>query len=159
MNQCRCPRQIIPGMESARADARESPGRHWGRGTAAGSAPARRLAPDRRAPPRRPNSMSKIHIVRQHTLSLEDARAEVERIAQRVESELGADYAWDGDTLSFARSGISGHITVTEDALDLTIRLGLLLSALKGQIEEQIASKVDETLAARGAVPPPEDTD
>ncbi|WP_200235658.1 polyhydroxyalkanoic acid system family protein [Thiohalocapsa halophila] len=103
--------------------------------------------------------MSKIHIVRQHTLSLEDARAEVERIAQRVESELGADYAWDGDTLSFARSGISGHITVTEDALDLTIRLGLLLSALKGQIEEQIASKVDETLAARGAVPPPEDTD
>jgi putative polyhydroxyalkanoate system protein len=103
--------------------------------------------------------MSKIHIVRRHTLSLDDARAEVERIAQRVESEFGADYAWDGDTLSFARSGISGHITVTEDALDLTVRVGLLLSAVKGQIEEQIAAKVDETLAARGAAPPAEESD
>jgi putative polyhydroxyalkanoic acid system protein len=103
--------------------------------------------------------MSKIHIVRRHTLSLKDARAEVERIAQRVEREFGADYAWDGDTLNFARSGISGRITVTEEALDLTVRLGLLLSALKGQIEEQIVIKVDETLAARGALPPPEKAD
>lgn len=101
--------------------------------------------------------MSKIHIVRRHTLSLEEARAEVERIAQRVESEFGAHYAWEGDTLSFARSGISGHIIVSEEALDLTVRLGLLLSAMRGQIEQQIAAKVDETLAARGALPPTED--
>jgi putative polyhydroxyalkanoate system protein len=98
--------------------------------------------------------MSKIHIVRRHTLSLDDARAEVERIAQRVESEFGAEYAWDGDTLNFSRSGVHGHITVTEEALDLEIRLGLLLSAIKGQIEQQIAAKVDETLAERGALPP-----
>ncbi len=97
--------------------------------------------------------MSKIRIIRSHTLSVEDARAEVERIAQRVQRELGADYAWDGDTLSFARSGVSGHITVTAEVLDLTVRLGLLLSVMKGQIEEQIAAKVDETLAARGAAP------
>jgi putative polyhydroxyalkanoate system protein len=101
--------------------------------------------------------MSKIHIVRRHTLSLNDAKAEVERIAKRMEDEFGADYAWDGDTLCFARSGVSGHIIVTGDALDLTVRLGLLLSAMKGQIEQQIAAKVDETLAARGAVPPIED--
>jgi putative polyhydroxyalkanoate system protein len=101
--------------------------------------------------------MSKIHIVRRHTLSLHDARAEVERIAQRMEHEFGADYAWDGDTLCFARSGVSGHITVTSEQLDLTVRLGLLLSAMKGQIEQQIAAKVDETLAARGAVPPADD--
>jgi putative polyhydroxyalkanoate system protein len=101
--------------------------------------------------------MSKIHIVRRHTLSLQDAKAEVERIAQRIESDYGAEYAWDGDTLCFARSGVSGHITVSDESLDLTVRLGLLLSAIAGQIEQQITAKVDETLAARGAAPPPDD--
>jgi putative polyhydroxyalkanoate system protein len=98
--------------------------------------------------------MSKIHIVRQHTLSLESARAEVERIAERVDQELGADYAWEGDTLVFSRSGVSGQITVTEHALDLEIRLGLLLSAMKGQIAHRIEAKVDETLARHGAAVP-----
>jgi putative polyhydroxyalkanoate system protein len=103
--------------------------------------------------------MSIIHIVRQHTLTLVEAKAEVERIAERVDSEFGADYAWDGDTLSFWRSGVSGQITVTEEALDLSIKLGLLLTAVKGQIERQIADKVDETLAARGALAPPDPDD
>jgi len=98
--------------------------------------------------------MSMIHIVRRHTLSLADAKVEVERIAQRIESDYGADYAWDGDTLCFARSGVSGHITVRDRSLDLTIRLGLLLSAMAGTIEQRVAAKVDETLAARGALPP-----
>lgn len=103
--------------------------------------------------------MSIIHIVRRHTLTLADAKAEVERIAERVESEFGADYEWDGDTLSFSRSGVCGEITVTAEALDLSIRLGLLLSTVKGQIERQIADKVDETLAARGALVPPDPDD
>jgi putative polyhydroxyalkanoate system protein len=76
-----------------------------------------------------------------------------------VESDFGAEYVWDGDTLCFARSGVSGRITVTAEALDLTIRLGLLLSAIAGQIERSIAAKVDETLAARGAAPPLGDED
>ncbi|MCG6942114.1 MAG: polyhydroxyalkanoic acid system family protein [Thiohalocapsa sp.] len=101
--------------------------------------------------------MSIIHIVRTHTLSLADAKTEVERIAQRIESDYGAEYEWEGDTLCFARTGVSGQITVSDNSLDLTIQLGLLLSAIAGQIEQQIAAKVDETLAARGAAPLPED--
>jgi putative polyhydroxyalkanoate system protein len=98
--------------------------------------------------------MSIIHIVRHHTLTLEEARAEVERIAQRVDDEFGAEYGWDGDTLCFSRSGVSGRIAVTADTLDLRVKLGLLLTAVKGQIEQKITEKVDETLAARGAAPP-----
>jgi putative polyhydroxyalkanoate system protein len=100
--------------------------------------------------------MSKIHIVRTHNLTLAEARTEVERIAQRVDSEFGAEYGWVGDTLRFSRSGVSGQITVTEDRLDLQVKLGLLLTAVKGQIEQKITEKVDETLAARGAAPPGE---
>jgi putative polyhydroxyalkanoate system protein len=95
--------------------------------------------------------MSKIHVTRSHSIGLEGAREEVERIAQRVQEEFGADYAWDGDTLHFSRSGVHGRITVTEDSLDLTIKLGLLLTAMKGQIEERIVQKIDQRLARHQA--------
>jgi putative polyhydroxyalkanoate system protein len=91
--------------------------------------------------------MSIIRVTRTHNIGIESARSEVERIAQRVQEDYGADYCWKGDTLQFSRSGVSGQITVTDDALDLTIRLGLLLTAIKGQVEEKIVAKIDQHLA------------
>jgi putative polyhydroxyalkanoate system protein len=91
--------------------------------------------------------MSEIHIVRQHQLGLETARAEVERIAQRIQEEHEASYEWDGDVLNFKRSGVNGTIEVQPDSIDLKIKLGLLLSAFKGQLEERLTEKIDEALA------------
>jgi len=98
--------------------------------------------------------MSKIHITRNHRLGLDAARVEVERIAQRVQEDYGAEYAWDGDTLRFARSGVSGYISITADGLELIIKLGLLLSAMRGEIERKLTTKIDRRLArhARGDI-------
>jgi putative polyhydroxyalkanoate system protein len=91
--------------------------------------------------------MAKIHVTREHQLGLEAARAEIERIAQRVQDEFGADYCWEDDTLEFSRPGVSGHITVSDDTIDLTIKLGLLLAPMKHQIEERIVAKIDRAIA------------
>jgi len=91
--------------------------------------------------------MSKIHVAREHHLGLDAARAEVERIAARVRDEYGAEYEWDGDVLHFKRTGISGEIAVAEDSMDLRIKLGLLLTPMKPQIEERLTRKIDEALA------------
>jgi putative polyhydroxyalkanoate system protein len=101
--------------------------------------------------------MSIIHVNREHHIGRDAARAEVERIAQRVRDEFGADYYWDGDVLNFSRSGISGWILVDDVSLDLTIKLGLLLSAIKGQIEHRIVTKIDEALASRDGSHPQAD--
>jgi putative polyhydroxyalkanoate system protein len=90
--------------------------------------------------------MSKIHVTREHQLGLDAARAEIERIAQRVQDEYGADYCWQDDTLEFHRSGVSGHITVSDDTIDLTIKLGLLFAPMKHQIEERIVAKIDRAI-------------
>ena len=94
--------------------------------------------------------MAKIHITREHDHGLEAARAKVEEIARYLHGKYGAHYVWKGDTLAFSHIGISGHITVTAEALDLIVKPGLLFSPMTGQIEKRIAAKVDETLA-RGA--------
>jgi putative polyhydroxyalkanoate system protein len=94
--------------------------------------------------------MSIIRVSRDHHLGLDAAREEVERIAKRVEDEFGAEYTWDGDSLHFSRPGVSGHIEVTGETFDLTIKLGLLMSAMHRQIEDKIVAKIDEALAKRG---------
>ncbi|NEX18338.1 MAG: polyhydroxyalkanoic acid system protein [Halochromatium sp.] len=98
--------------------------------------------------------MSYIHVARPHHLGLEAARAEVERIAARVRDEYNAEYHWDGDVLYFKRSGISGQIAVADRSMDLTIKLGILLTAMKGQIEERLTRKIDEALARYEPKPP-----
>lgn len=95
--------------------------------------------------------MAKIHVTREHQIGLNAARAEVERIAQRIQDEYGADYCWEGDTLAFSRPGVSGHIVVTDNSIDLSIKLGLLLAPMKHQIEERIVAKIDRALDAHHA--------
>jgi putative polyhydroxyalkanoate system protein len=95
--------------------------------------------------------MSKIQITRAHRLGIEAARAEAERIAQHVQDKYGASYAWDGDTMHFSRSGVRGEIAITGDSLDLTIWPSLLLTPIRGQIEQRLVAKIDRHLAARQA--------
>ncbi len=54
---------------------------------------------------------------------------------------------WQGDTLSFARSGVKGAIAVTASDVHVTAELGMLLSPLKGTIEDEIRRKLDEKFA------------
>lgn len=90
--------------------------------------------------------MAKISIHREHALGLETARIKVEDIAKQLKEKLDADYSWDGDTLNFKRAGASGHINVTDESMDLEIKLGLALTPLKGMIEKTILENLDQAL-------------
>lgn len=91
--------------------------------------------------------MANIRIKRNHNLGIENARAEIEKVAQSLRSELQANYAWRGNTLLFNRSGASGTIDVGADYVDLDIELGLALSFMKGTIEQSINNKLDSALS------------
>jgi putative polyhydroxyalkanoate system protein len=88
--------------------------------------------------------MSKIDIQRSHQLSLADARAVVEQVADSMQRKFGTTGQWQGDTLSFARSGVKGAIAVSASDVHVTAELGILLSPLKGTIEDEIRRKLDE---------------
>lgn len=95
--------------------------------------------------------MADIHITRRHGLGLERARAEVQSIADALAQDLHARYEWQGDQLHFKRTGASGRIALNEDQVDLHIHLGLLLSPLKGTIEETVRVRLDEALGPETA--------
>ena len=90
--------------------------------------------------------MSNIHIERSHHLGIENARAQVEELAQSLRDELHADYQWNGDSLVFKRSGASGTIDVSADRIRVDIELDLMLSLMKGILEDRIKRRLDAAL-------------
>jgi putative polyhydroxyalkanoate system protein len=92
--------------------------------------------------------MSKIKVTRQHTIGERKARAAVEKLARRLRDELDAEYHWEGSTLQFTRTGASGHIDVGDEDVKIEIKLGMLLTPLKGKIEKTIEEKIDKYLTA-----------
>lgn len=92
--------------------------------------------------------MALIKLKRKHALGQEKARSTVEALAKKLQDELDAKYHWEGSTLQFSRSGASGHIDVSDEEVDIEIKLGMLLSPLKGKIEKTIQEEIDQHLTA-----------
>ena len=71
-------------------------------------------------------------------MSHEQARQRLEEIASDSKKAYKIDYAWKGDRLQFKRSGVTGHIDLQDDLVDLSIKLGMLLTPMKASIQKTI---------------------
>lgn len=88
--------------------------------------------------------MSTIDIRHPHSLPPHEARDAVQRVADMLSQRFGARYAWQGDSLRFERSGIDGVVHLGPGFLHLQAKLGFMLGAMKGPIEQEIRRVLDE---------------
>ncbi len=99
--------------------------------------------------------MPALNITRTHNLGLAGARAVAERWREQAEQEWGmACQSEPGETedrMQFARSGVSGELCVTDTRFDLQLKLGFLLGAYSGKIEEKIRANLDALLGPEPA--------
>ncbi|MFN6406514.1 MAG: polyhydroxyalkanoic acid system family protein [Limnohabitans sp.] len=99
--------------------------------------------------------MPALNITRTHTLGLAGARVVAERWREQAEQEWGmACQSEPGETedrMQFARSGVSGELRVTDTRFDLQLKLGFLLGAYSGKIEEKIRANLDALLGPEPA--------
>ena len=88
--------------------------------------------------------MSHIAINRSHELTLDQARQAAENIAAQLATHYDLSHHWQGDSLHFERSGVSGHIDLEPGTVRLNVRLGFLLVPLKYRLEQEIHRYLDE---------------
>lgn len=88
-----------------------------------------------------------IHIRRPHSKPHDEARELAEHVARQMQSEFGMDWQWQGDVLSFQRSGVTGSLTVTPDEVVVEAKLGFLLSAIQPRVESEIQRFLDKEFA------------
>jgi len=92
-------------------------------------------------------SMARIDIQRDHHLDATQARAVVDKVAARLGEKFGTTSRWEGDTLRFERPGVKGGITLEPALVRVQAELGMLLSPMKGMIEQEIRQKLDQYFA------------
>ena len=80
--------------------------------------------------------MANIHIKKNHRLELAD----------KLAKDLSAEYKWEKNNLVFKRSGASGIVRIGEQQVEVEVKLGLMLSPLKGSIEKSITEYLDKKL-------------
>ena len=94
--------------------------------------------------------MAHLHIIREHSLGLEQARKIAFAWAEQVEQEFGMECVYEedaeSDTVSFTRSGVVGTLHVSGTKFELDARLGFLLGAFKDRIESEIVKNLDQLL-------------
>jgi putative polyhydroxyalkanoate system protein len=95
--------------------------------------------------------MPDIHITRQHSLGLPEARKLAFRWAELAEERFDMECTYEegktSDLVCFTRSGVNGELKVTKDRFVLDARLGFLLGAFKDRIESEIVQNLDDLLA------------
>ena len=95
--------------------------------------------------------MPDIHIEREHTLGLAEARKLAFRWAELAEQKFDMECSYEegktSDLVSFSRSGANGELKVTAERFELHARLGFLLGVFKERIETEIVNNLDQLLA------------
>ena len=91
--------------------------------------------------------MPSIEIRHAHSLAPTKARKAVEEVAAKLADRFGVACEWNGDVLSFTRSGVEGKIAMEPHQLHVTAHLGFMLTALKGPIEAEIRRVLEERFA------------
>lgn len=88
--------------------------------------------------------MSHIDIRANHELPHAQAKAAAEELASDLARKFDIEYRWEGDHIHFERPGADGRITVGEQQIHITARLGLLLVFLRPRIEDEVIRYLSE---------------
>ena len=89
-----------------------------------------------------------------HTLGLEGGKKAVDGLLDKLKAEYGSifsDIKWNADhtAADISGKGFKGNFCVTEDCMKLNIELGLLVSAFKGKIEQEIDNQIKDIKSYR----------
>lgn len=88
--------------------------------------------------------MSHIDVCARHAMTRQEAQSAADELAGDLARKFDIDYGWEGDHIHFERHGVRGTITVREQEIRITARLGFMLLFLKPQIEHEITRYLRE---------------
>lgn len=92
--------------------------------------------------------MADFSITQQHTLSRDQARDAAQKIADQMAAKYDMHIGWEGDVLTFRRSGIDGTLAIERSQAVLDITLGFMFRVFASQIEEKLVRNMAKVFAA-----------
>ena len=90
--------------------------------------------------------MADIDIRHKHALRPDETRALAENVATKVNESFPIEYYWEGKSLHFNRSGVSGRIDLDESEVRIQVKLGWLLRPMRQRVENEIRDYLSDLL-------------
>jgi putative polyhydroxyalkanoate system protein len=90
--------------------------------------------------------MADISLRRTHTLGLQGAHAAANKMVDRLSEKFDLKGSWSGNTLTFARPGVTGALEVSDHDMKLEVTLGFMLKMMKGPIEQSVHEQLEKAL-------------
>lgn len=90
--------------------------------------------------------MASLHIEHATSFKKDQIRGKLGEVMGKIEEKFSLKGAWRGDEYTFSRSGVDGKAVISDGRVVVDIKLGLMLSALKGVIESEMKTKLREGL-------------
>lgn len=90
--------------------------------------------------------MATVEVTREHTLGKDVAKERAQTMADKLAAKLGAECTWQGDELTFQRSGVDGSILVADDSVSVTVKLGMMLTPMAGMVKGEIDKALNRYL-------------
>lgn len=97
--------------------------------------------------------MSHISIKRAHHATLADAKKVADKVAAKLAKEYDLRSNWEGDVLHFDRSGLHGTLAVSGKDMQVDVKLGFLMAAFKGPIQDAMEKQLDTLIKPAAAAP------
>lgn len=92
-------------------------------------------------------TVADIQMKREFTMPRKEVRKQLKNLADQMQDQFQLNCEWSSkNCLDFQRSGASGHIEIHKKEVELTAKLGMLMSAFKGTIEQEISKFMDKHL-------------
>jgi putative polyhydroxyalkanoate system protein len=95
--------------------------------------------------------VSEISIKRAHNTTVVEARKVADKVAAKLEKDYQLKSTWAGDVLNFARSGVNGTLAVGAKEFKIDVKLGFLMAAFKGPIQNAIEDNLEKLLKGASA--------
>lgn len=92
--------------------------------------------------------MATIKLSHTHNLPHDEARQRIAELFDAYRSRFGINSRWEGDKLLLNGSGFEGEARLNGPRVDIEVKLGLMASAFKGQVESGLKSELDKRLKA-----------
>ena len=98
--------------------------------------------------------MSKIKVSQGHTLSRDEARQRLGSFEETLQ-KYGAKLDWNGDRAEVKGIGVSGDVTVRDENVEISLKLGLIAKAagvdpvrLQASIEKRLKAAMEDEAEA-----------
>ena len=95
--------------------------------------------------------MADITIIQDHSLPMAQAREAAQKVADQMVVEYEMVAEWNGDVLSFKRSGVSGTLALGENQAQLDIALSFMLKGFASKIEEKVSKNMQKVFSGEPA--------